>query len=396
MWIYFIFIVVLLFLAVRYDVHSSNIYGKDVAIKIVLLFLVLLAGLRYRMGTDSIAYEALFHSCPTLKDFSFKFYAGKMNDRIAPLCALFFSIVKTITNEFYVFQLIVCLFINVSIFQTLRKIGGEHFFFTIIILYFINLYFSINCEALRESIAIGCFYLALPYLVERKYTKYYLFLLLAIGFHYGAFLLGMLPFLRNLKLDFKTLVVIFLSILITPVLGDFFLQVNIISLFNGGVSGMVDSYLSKATEASVILSLNGIIADVGIPLICLYFVKKYKPELAKFEFLLIIEIFLRLFSQSLYILYRYDNYLRFINIYYYAAFIFTLYDMKIVKRYALSYLLLISIHLYTSYKYWNSPVSYRLFGDDAKKYILIDPYNSVFERERIQEREILYSLLNKE
>lgn len=396
MWLYIIFLLILVGLAIQYDLNSGRSKGREGWINFVICGLILIAGLRYRMGTDSISYEAWFKDCPTLFNFSYSFYIENLNDRIAPLCAILFSIVKTFTDDFVFLQLTICLFVNVSILYTLNKLGANKFFFTVVILYFIHLYFSINCESLRESIAIGWFYLAIPNLIEKNYRSYYVLMLCAIGFHYGATILLIVPFLSSIKLGSKTIFAIAAAVVLTPFLTPLLESFNAIVFLTGSMSGMVDSYLGKSADRVTFMSVKGVIADVGIPLFCLYYVKKHKPEYAIFEYLLILEIILRILGQSLYILYRYDNYLRFIYIYYYAAFIFAFFDNNVRRKTVFEYLVLIGIQFYACFSYWNNPLSYDLFGETPKRYLLIDPYTSVFDKKTDPEREYVYKSFHKE
>ena len=85
---------------------------------LVEILLILVAGLRYRIGGDTTNYiYSFYHVYPVLEDFSFEDYPiGK-----DPLYVIINSIVKTLGGRFYVVQLIQSIFVITLTFKYFKK-----------------------------------------------------------------------------------------------------------------------------------------------------------------------------------------------------------------------------------------------------------------------------------
>lgn len=152
--------------------------------------LILLSGLRYHVGGDSLAYEEDFESgtYPKLTElyrFDFK------NSEYQPLWYLLVAIVKSIANDFILLQIVHSLFINIVVFWFIRRYSKKPF--TMVLVYFVMTYLYFNMEILRESIAVCIFLLSIPYLQNKRYLQYYILVILAIGFHFSALILIPIP-----------------------------------------------------------------------------------------------------------------------------------------------------------------------------------------------------------
>ena len=83
-----------------------------------LLVLILFAGLRYRIGGDTLLYMGMFEECPKLQDLKyFDFASAQYN----PLWYILNGLSRSIYDDFFLFQLIHAFIVNVSFFHFFRK-----------------------------------------------------------------------------------------------------------------------------------------------------------------------------------------------------------------------------------------------------------------------------------
>jgi len=100
--IYLIILIILLVPVFLYDVAGFN-KGMNGWYIFEFTILVLLAGLRYRVGGDTLFYMGFFDEYPQLNELSdFDFAGAEFN----PLWYIFNAITKFIHNDFVTFQII--------------------------------------------------------------------------------------------------------------------------------------------------------------------------------------------------------------------------------------------------------------------------------------------------
>lgn len=184
---------------------------------------ILIFGLRYRVGIDTLNYMLMF-------DHMTEFDADYLKDTsVAPFFILLMSICKTICSDFTFFQFVHSTILNVIVFRYLYKNTINPFAAYIIFFIAVGPYF--NTEILKESLAICCFLLGYPFLEKyREYPKlaylyYYAFILIAIGFHYGAVVLMLIPFLRYLKFNYTLLFIAIFFFIAVQSVYDFALNI---------------------------------------------------------------------------------------------------------------------------------------------------------------------------
>ena len=116
--IYFVILILLIVLTLIFDFRKTKI--KDNGIYYFVLFIfVLISGLRWKVGGDTLAYHSGFESIPPLNGLAK--YIARSSYTWEPLFTLSLSLVKTFTKEFWVFQLIHAIFINTVIFRFIKK-----------------------------------------------------------------------------------------------------------------------------------------------------------------------------------------------------------------------------------------------------------------------------------
>ena len=194
--IYFVIGFYLLFLAFKYDVYGSkNESAKKFHYYFALIILILLAGLRYRIGGDTCRYMDLYGT-----DLG---YEAELGGRFQPLWRLLTNALYSISPDFTLFQFVHAIFLNTVIFSFFRKYSP--WVFVCIFLYFIKPYLYLNTETIRQSLAIAIFLLSVQACIKRKWGLYYLYVLIAFLFHSGAILLAIVPFLFGRRIDAKNI-----------------------------------------------------------------------------------------------------------------------------------------------------------------------------------------------
>lgn len=154
------------------------------------ILLILVAGLRLVVGGDTQTYLADFDIYPPLEDFTIFHFALF---RYQPLWTLLNCAAKSIYPQFFVVQIIVSCIINPVTFYIIKKETEKKYEVALVFLLFQYLY--LNCEIMRETIAISLFYFAFSFYIKRKWLPYYGICCIAFFFHDAAIFYFFLPLL---------------------------------------------------------------------------------------------------------------------------------------------------------------------------------------------------------
>lgn len=212
MTIYIIAIFVASIFVYKYDI-CRQLKGRDRNYIILWLILVLIFGLRYKIGGDTIRYMDLFEEIKTLPNIR---YSDLTFGRIMPLSYFFISLCKTICNEFVFFQIVHAITINTIIFKFFKKY--TIYSFSAVLVYMIWSSLEFNTEILRESLAICVILSGLEHLKNKNVLKYYCFVLVAIFFHVSALVAVLFPLLNLLRLNrFSVFVSLILMLSMTTI-----------------------------------------------------------------------------------------------------------------------------------------------------------------------------------
>lgn len=363
--IYLIPILLTLFGVFRYDFSSyptKREKSKTVLWISICIVWILIIGLRYRVGGDTINYMGDYEWRVSLSKWD-PFAKDKYQPGYTFLCA----IGKSISPDFYVFQLIHASIFNILLFIFLRKYSRYRFSALVAVYAVCYLYFS--TEILRESLAIMVFCINYPSYKNRKWIQYYLGVLLACMFHLSAIFLVLLPLLRNLKVN-KWL---FISLGITAV-AMMSLQsiLSIVARHVSLVTEQIENY-RNLTSAGILATLLLLIRNSIIPLLyCVCAKYLFKKEI-QFENLLSIMIIIGFASFFNFILFgRATNY-------FYLFFCISISDFCIsaIKSKSLSLRQYsIAISLIFALAYGSSFIMY-------KRYTLWYPYYSVYNPQKV-------------
>lgn len=380
--IYIIFVIAFLLCIFKYD-YCQETNGRKVVYQIILLLLLLLLGLRYRIGTDTLTYSAVFETFPTLDNLT---YSYVMSSRYAPLWIVFFSSLKSLTVDFIAVQFVISAFILFSLHKTLQYFKLERYSFTVLFFYFIGPCYAMNCEQMREAVAISLFLMSLPSLNEKRYKHYYIYTLFAFGFHHSAFIMFVFPFMALLKVNIKSIVILLTLIPITSLVREY---ISYLDTFLSYLS--FDVYIYRIMEADEkTWTIGAIIAKIIVPLGCSYYLKKKNALPPILESLTIIMVGISILSQGIFILYRYVTFLSIPKMIIYTLFLYNILNTSNNIRKPI-YMCSLLLFLYIEGCFWFKPLSWA----DRYWYELIEPYSSVIDKKTHPIREGLYWQLDK-
>lgn len=168
MLIYLLTFFYLFLCAYIYDIKGAK---KNVRLHYVLIcvLLILIAGLRYRVGGDTLSYFDDYGSFPTFPEFPHTDFSELSYE---PLFYAITAFSKLIHPDFAVFQFVQSSIVNITIFCFITK--RTSYRFLSVCLYFILMYFYFNMEIMREAMSVCVFLLSVKCIEKKKYWAYYL------------------------------------------------------------------------------------------------------------------------------------------------------------------------------------------------------------------------------
>jgi hypothetical protein len=383
--IYFIILILLILPVIIYDVLGYN-KGMNIWYVFEFTILVLLAGLRYRVGGDTLFYMSFFDYYPNFKDlFEFDFAGAEFN----PLWYIFNAITKFISDDFTTFQIIQAIVVNSVFFWFFKKY--TKYYFSAILMYFFGYYCYFNMEVLREVLALCCLMLSVPALNKRNYFVYYIWCIVGILFHYSAFFMLLFPLFQLIfkNITWKQLIIILVG------MGLVLSSINIMPFildavsFNDLIAIRMEDYLDSAVNLTNILFYYGTILPI---VVILYINGKRNPtfNINQIKGLIITYAILMIFSSFFHTVFtRLSNYLIPFYIIYLIDSFYT-----IIKNYRLSLhafyirIALFIVLFFQSYYYWSDQSK---FYPGAHFYTLYYPYYSVLNPTIDQPREVFFS-----
>lgn len=220
---YLIVFLVLAFGVFFFELNTFNKIKKFSRIYIIFSYviLVLVAGLRFRIAPDSVAYAYFFDvEIRYLQDYSIAYIS---ESRFLPLWLLICSISKHL-GGYFVFQFLTASFCLFSVFVFIKRYSLYPIASTLFFYVFFYHYFTM--EILREAVAISLFLLSVV-LYNKSKVFAFILCLMAMLIHQFAFILIFLYLVILLKLNRFTLILSFLVlILIFVVVSEPLLQLQ--------------------------------------------------------------------------------------------------------------------------------------------------------------------------
>ena len=185
--VYLCTLVALLLCSWLYDCRRT-LPLRNACFRVLCAVLTLMAALRFRVGMDSIAYESLYQSLPSLGSLSLSDFAAS---RFEPGWLLLCALLRSTSPEFLLLQLVHAVFVNWAVCRFIRRSSSHPFI--ALSLYFLILFIPLSTEILRQSVAIAIFLTAWPLLRDRHFTAFSILILIASTFHISALPLLLLP-----------------------------------------------------------------------------------------------------------------------------------------------------------------------------------------------------------
>lgn len=270
--VYFIVLLFMLISVYRYDYRNQK-KSKWAWYCLIMIMLVCIAGFRYNLGIDTLRYEKWFES-----------YVVPVNEldvtsfsdlRYQPLFIIFCSLCKTLSSEFWFFQLMHALFVNSIVFYFFKKY--TNFPFVAICLYGLSVYLGFSMETLRASCAVAMMLLGYDQFKEGRKIWALIFFVASFFFHIEAivlvfFYVYLLLADNKIKVGKGIFVVIVLMLVITPLISVFLRNNLYLFALTDSMGDKVATYSGEGMETG--LNWKGIIASVIaallIPTIALY------------------------------------------------------------------------------------------------------------------------------
>lgn len=169
------------------------------------IWLILLSGLAYQVGSDIPGYMYEYYSLSFKKINSISDIINFKDNR-QPFWVLLEYSCHAISDSFWFFKMVIAIVCNWSISRFIYK--HSLYPFVALLFYCLILFFNLNFNALRQSLAIAFFLMGYDSLVEKKWIKYYCFCICALLFHSSAFICFLLPLFHFIPINKKTIVII--------------------------------------------------------------------------------------------------------------------------------------------------------------------------------------------
>lgn len=368
---YAICVLLLLYLIYKYDIKKKYI-GKIFWYYVVLFYLIMLAGLRYRVGADTLAYMSYYSQVPDIHSLKISW-----NDfgRFQPLWQIYTSLLKTISDNFVLLQFSNAIIVNGIILRFIKK--NSEYLFTSIFFYCTLYYLEFNFEIMRESISIAIFLLAVPYLLKSKWFKYFFLVSISFGFHASAYILFLIPLFRNLKLNKKLIIIFIFIIVYLAITKNIFYFINDLPIsfvkdyiYSYNLNG-INELNVKSTIGYIYTFFYYLIIPIGLILYNKIVLKNNFKFLQMILLMIIIDI-IALMSDN--IIGRLSNYL----LIFYVVFLSEIL-IGIIKNHSMSYktikiFILLFIVFFNLYQKYDRPL-----GDNKniKNYVRYYPYSSI-------------------
>ena len=391
MFIYILLLVYLLALFYIYDVRGVTKYRYAYYVFSCIL-LILVAGLRYRVGLDTNAYMRSFNHpyYPTLADFS---WFGNYGSDIG--WAFIYAIAKTVGGGFYTVQIIQALIVNVAVFWFVRRHSPKPFL--AILLFFMFQWWNYCFEAMRESLAIAFYLFALDALITHNSVKrYYLRVWPAALVHTFGFVTFLFPLIRYIKVNK------YLPIIAAVFLGVFFFIGDIINdlmesmaMMEGMAADKAMEHLSSDTYGESSLSIVGILMLLMsrvVPMLWMIIVlqKDEKETTKTFIPYLICYILVVILRLKVPIFFRFYNYFEVMMIIAMTQALTLTEENKKSLRHAVTWCMILMMVFVRTYELTKVETG-SLEG--YKTYNRYVPYNSIFTEDYNEESEYVFRSL---
>lgn len=370
--IYIIIFILLLYLSYYYDIRGRK-NGRDNWYYFFLVFFILFAGLRYRLGTDTQSYiYHFYHDIPTLDKLS----SEELSIGSKPLWNILNSIVKTLGMRYFVVQLIEAAFVNVLVFKYIKK-HSEHLF-TCLFFYYLCMYTSLSMEVMKAAMSVVVTLYANDYFFQKKWIKASLLYITAVLFHPQAIIILLLApismIVRFNRVSAIGILLVFISgSYFQTLFGDYFMFLELDESIGEKLEDLSESENHLGQIHSLMFMLKTIFVYLIYAIICLYYQRQRKNDkILLFEPFMIFYIGFLLLEINIYICYRFALYYTIYFVLFMSdTFVGLSKQMRVKSRNGKMYLRAIVVVL---------PFIFIVGQHKVSRYFLYYPYASVIER----------------
>ena len=227
----------------KLDNNKEQISPNKVAVFFLGLVLILVAGLRYYVGTDFGAYY-INSSSYLLTD---------LWDRIVALNEPGIVLLSLIGNAFIRNDqtlIFVCSLFTIILFVFTIFKRSPTFTVSMLLFLFLGVWHG-SFNGIRQYLAAAIIFAGFNYIIERKFFRYLLIILLAFLFHKTALVMIVPYFILNRKPDFKQIILLLVSTLI--ILGSYDFIFETIGSLKGKEIDVTGDYYSRSVNVFRIL-----------------------------------------------------------------------------------------------------------------------------------------------
>lgn len=300
--VYLIFLLICIFLILKFDIREKD--GGKYSFYFLALYCIVLASLRYKIGGDTLVYMRSYAELPSLRDL---LENGFSNLKFEPLWQLLCALLKLVTKNYFLLQVVQSIFVNAVVFWFIYKFSTSKF--TTVLIYFVFCYWNYSFEILRASFALAIFLLGFRYYLRRSYFKYYCVVIICFFFHYSSIIFFILPLFRNFTLSRKNFLIFFFIVII------FLISPNIIKRFpeyfylNDMFYQKAKAYLESEAYGTNSYRMGGyivfIISNFLVPFIFILFYNKSEYKNSNIIPLLFVLLLLSIIKIQIPLFYRF-------------------------------------------------------------------------------------------
>lgn len=403
--IYLVIFVYLLYLSINYDILEKR-GCKETHYRIAITLLILLAGLRWRVGSDTVVYASDFYLSHDL--FHLEWSDFQSMSRM-PFWVLLNATCKTIWNNFLLVQFTVALF-TISVFGYFIKNICPTLRFCLLFFFFIGQY-TLECmELLREAVAVSFVLLAILSLTKNRIGRCFLYAILAVCSHFYAiaaialFVLIYYLFPKNIWIQLLIYSFVFI---ITVIFSDVFFRIATsgISVFDSinaiDVYQHMNGYAMNDTYGHLqkgILQYCSTICQFGAYCFMYYKYYKYRGEYSKYILLkdrifnsgLTVFLLILLCRFSFAILSRIGaSYSYFFGCALAVAFTKIILRHIVARQRVIVYMIMLTIPLFFSCRVY---MLHETIYEENRWYMRYYPYSSIFDKTKNPQRESLHAI----
>lgn len=374
-----VYIVLLIFFflgALIYDFRKTKQSGKFYFC-VECFSLIVLWGLRFRVGGDSLRYEEHFSNYPDFSEIVKMGLEELFTMRFQPLWYVINGLIKSTFDSFILFQIVDAIIVNAFIFRFIWK--HCHFKFIASFLFYLCFSSYYNTEILREGFAVMVFMYSYHYILEKKYFKYYFFCIIAFLFHISAILCFFAPFFYSVFRSKLAARQIFLIIVCSLV---FSIMINVLAGALIEQAFINDTNAEKIeNDSSVFLNIKGMIGSfiAVIPTLIIIFVLNKTNQSNKYtNSVLGIYLLLQVIGSNLLILNRFQNYFHIIVL---ALMVDTVFSNLHISRFRPILMASLTLYVMCRCYLYIGDYSKSNYNKEAHYYDLYIPYHSIFDPE---------------